>query len=221
MNNSVIIKSNKYGIAVILDSEVSYEEILTDIAVKFRESAKFFKDAKMALSFEGRTLTDAQEKEILNVITENSNLQIMCIIDNDGIREQHFKKALEERTCEVSSSGGQFYKGTLRSGQVLESEDSMIVLGDVNPGAKVVSNGNVVVLGALKGTVYAGESGNPSSFVVALEMNPMQIKIGDVMARCPDTPQKLQNPEPKIAFVEEGNIYIEPINKNVINDIKF
>lgn len=221
MNNSVIIKSNKYGIAVILDSEVPYEALLSEIAGKFKESAKFFKDARMALSFEGRQLTDEQEKEILNVISENSSIQIICIIDDGGVREQNFKKALEERTCEVSTGGGQFYKGTLRSGQVLESDESMIVLGDVNPGAKVVSNGNVVVLGALKGTVHAGGTGNPSSFVVALEMNPMQIRIGDIIARCPDAPQKIQNPEPKIAFVEEGNIYIESITKDVINEIRF
>lgn len=61
-----------------------------------------------------------------------------------------------------------FIKGTLRSGQVLESETSIIILGDVNPGATVVSKGNVVVLGALKGTIHAGATGNEASFVAAL-----------------------------------------------------
>ena len=158
----------------------------------------------------------------------------MCVIDNDSQREENFKKALEEQekaeklavaTSSITSNAGQFYRGTLRSGQVIESDSSIVILGDVNPGAKVVSSGNVVVLGALKGTVYAGVTGNESSFVVALEMSPMQIRIGDIIARCSDTQVKSKNkkvkPETKIAFVENDNIYIETLNKEVLNDIRF
>ena len=49
-----------------------------------------------------------------------------------------------------------FYKGTLRSGQVFESDGSVVVLGDVNPGGKVVAKGSVIVLGSLKGNIFAG-----------------------------------------------------------------
>ena len=58
-----------------------------------------------------------------------------------------------------------------------------MVLGDVNPGGKVVAKGSVIVLGSLKGNIFAGVDGNENAFVVALEMNPMQIKIADVIAR--------------------------------------
>ena len=117
---------------------------------------------------------------------------------------------------------GRFYKGTLRSGQVLESETSIIILGDVNPGARVISKGNVIVLGTLKGNIYVGAAGNENAFVAALSMEPMQIRIGDVIARCSDNgPVKKKKTEdkPKIAYVEDGNIYIEPITKEVLNDI--
>lgn len=221
MNNSVVIKSNKYGIVVLLDNNLPYNELLKDIAEKFRESSNFFKNAKMAISFEGRKLTDEQQRQILDIITENSTLKIICIIDQDEIKEQYFKKTLDEKLNEISSHDGQFYKGTLRSGQVLESETSIIVLGDVNPGAKVISKGNVIVLGSLKGTVYAGGAGNSSSFVVALAMNPMQIRIGDIIARSSDSPQKDSKQEAKIAFVEDENIYVEPLTKDVLNDIRF
>lgn len=217
--NSVVIKSNKYGIVVRLDAEVPYEELLVDIAKKFRESEKFFKDAKMVLSFEGRELTEDEERDILDVISENSKIHIVCIIDKDEQREQEFKKSLEDKLNELSSRDGQFYKGTLRSGQVLEAETSLVILGDVNPGAKVISKGNVIILGALKGNVYAGAAGNECAFVAALEMNPVQIRIGDVIARSSDSSKKKFNSEPKISFVENGNIYIEPITKSVLNDI--
>lgn len=218
-NNSVVIKSNKYGIVVRLDETTPYDKLLEEIAKKFKESEKFFKDAKMVLSFEGRKLTEEEEQDILDVISENSKIHIVCIIDEDEAREQKFKKTLEDRLNEINSRDGQFYKGTLRSGQVLEAETSLVILGDVNPGAKVISKGNVIILGALKGNVYAGATGSTSSFVVALEMNPVQIRIGDVIARSSDETRKNVDNEPKISYVEDGNIYIEPITKSVLNDI--
>lgn len=95
-------------------------------------------------------------------------------------------KKLNEQLEELNARDGRFYKGTLRSGQLLEADTSIVILGDVNPGANVISKGNVVVLGTLKGTVYAGGAGNENSFVAALCMNPVQIRIGDVIARSPD-----------------------------------
>lgn len=222
MKNPVIIKGNKYGITVILDQNLPFEELKEAVAAKFRESAKFFGNAQMAASFEGRKLSDKEEREILDVISENSDFRIICIIDPDAEKEELFKKSLNARLNELSAQNGQFYKGTLRSGQVLEAENSVVVLGDVNPGAKVISSGNVIVLGALKGIVYAGAAGNESAFVAALEMNPMQIRIADIIGRSKDTntnaktkTRKVEK-EAKIAFVDEGYIYMEPLNRNAI-----
>ena len=187
MDNSVIIKGNKHGIVVVMDEGIPFAELKEALAEKFRSASKFFDKANMAVTFEGRKLTPEEEKEVLNIIAENSSLNIICVIDNDKLRDDYYKKAVEDKLEELSSHTGQFYKGTLRSGQVLESESSIIILGDVNPGARVISKGNVVVLGCLKGLVFAGAGGNHDSFVVALEMSPMQIRIGDVIARSNET----------------------------------
>ena len=64
MKNSVIIKGNKYGITVILDKDLPFEELKEAVAAKFRESTKFFGDAQMAASFEGRKLSEKEEREI-------------------------------------------------------------------------------------------------------------------------------------------------------------
>ncbi len=219
MDNPVIIKGNKYGIIVVLDDELSFSELKLKIRQKFKESSKFFDKAEMAISFEGRELTNEEQREIMNIIGEVSDLQILCIVDRDKETEDLFKKSLDEKLMELSNTTGQFYKGNLRSGQVLESETSIIVIGDVNPGASIVSKGNIVVLGTLRGTVIAGAAGNPNSFIVALDMMPGQIRIADTIARSPDKPVKEESKEPKIAFLEDGNIYIEPLSKESINDI--
>lgn len=220
VNNSVIIKGNKYGIIVVMDPKLDYEELKAIIKEKFTESNKFFENAKMAIQFEGRDLTSEQQKEILDIISENTTMQIVCVIDNDEKMENLFKKTLDQKLMELENNTGQFYKGILRSGASLEFETSAIILGDVNYGARVVSKGNIIVLGSLRGNAFAGASGNTNSFVMALDMRPTQIRIADTIARAPDNPVKEEKREPKIAFLEEGSIYIEPLTKNILNDIK-
>jgi len=220
MNNSVIIKGNKYGIVVVLSPDIPFEEIKQLVKTKFQESSKFFENAKMAISFEGRKLTNDEQREILDIIHENTDMHIICVIENDPEVEEKFRKPLEQKLMELSSNTGQFYKGILRSGASLEFETSVVIIGDVNHGARVVSKGNIIVLGALKGTAYAGATGNTNSFVLALDMNPTQIRIADVIARAPDKPVKNEVKEAKIAFLEDGNIYIEPLSKNILQDIR-
>lgn len=219
MNNSVIIKGNKYGIVVVLSPDMPFDELKQLVAEKFKESSKFFENAKMAVSFEGRKLTNEEQKEILDIIYQNTDMHIVCVIENDPEVEETFRKTLDQKLMELSNNTGQFYKGILRSGASLEFETSVIIIGDVNHGARVVSKGNIIILGALKGTAFAGATGNTNAFVVALDMSPTQIRIADTIARSPDKPVKEEIKEAKIAFLEDGNIYIEPLNKNILHDI--
>ena len=76
--NTVIIKSNKYGLIVILDDKIPFDELLLDLADKFKESANFFKNAKMAVSFRGRVMTKPQEKMVVDTIVNNSGIHILC-----------------------------------------------------------------------------------------------------------------------------------------------
>lgn len=220
VDNSVIIKGNNYGIIVVLDPELSFDELKEKVANKFRESSKFFKDAQLAISFEGRELTNEEQRDILDIIGQNTDMHIVCVIDNDPKKEDIFKKTLEQKLMELDNNTGQFYKGILRSGTSLEFETSVVIIGDVNNGARVVSKGNIIVLGSLKGTAFAGACGNTNSFVIALDMRPTQIRIADIIARSPDKPIKEEVKEPKIAFLEDGNIYIETLTKNILNDIR-
>ncbi len=214
MNHPVIIKGTKSGIIVHLKEELPFEELKEKVCEKFKSSSDFLGDAQIALSFEGRKLDDDEQLELVDCITENSNLEIVCVIDDNAEREAYFSRTLEEKLMAMNTNTGQFYKGTLRSGQVIEFDTSVVILGDVNAGAQIVSTGNVIVLGKL----YAGASGRDNSFVVALQMNPTQIRIGDVIARSPDEKQKTKV-ETKIAFSQNGNIYIEPLDRDVLNDI--
>lgn len=236
MDNAVVIKGSKNGITVFLDKDMPFDELLKNVSDKFKNASKFFNNANMAIAFNGRTLLPDEEKKILDIISDVSELNIVCVLDENGdmdrICEEAVKKALDsvEKPIEKEEIKSQpqcmFYKGTLRSGQVFEADGSVVILGDVNPGGKVIAKGNVIVLGNLKGNIFAGVDGNENAFVVALEMNPMQIKIGDIIARCSDAGAKIAKSknkakvlEPKIAYVYDQNIYIEDLEQNALDDI--
>lgn len=256
MKNPVLIKGNKYGISLALSSELEFSELLSLIEQKFKESARFF-DTKqqIAISFEGRILSNEEIQSILQIIKESCDLDIAYIIDNSEETIEQFQNAIaiclqeqqkqqeqevvEEPKQEVSPQvqeitdsfmqncdDGRFYKGTIRSGQAIHSDASIIVVGDVNPGASIIAKGNIIVLGCLKGTAHAGCDGNMKSFVAALDMLPMQIRIGNVIARSPDTNRTKKglfrrepDAEAKIAYVEGENIYIEPISRTVLSEV--
>ena len=142
MKQKVIIKSNKYGLIVHMDPDAEYTEILKELREKFTESARFFKDATMAVTFEGRILTKPQEEEVIGLITDVAHIHIVCIFDANENTERLYKKVVEDSLNSLTRKEGQFYKGTLRQRQVLETEQSIIILGDVEFGATVVSKGN-------------------------------------------------------------------------------
>ena len=252
MDHSILLKGNKYGIVVVLDESMDFGKLLEKVGEKFKESKKFFDTkSKLAISFEGRTLSNNEIKSLLDVISENCDIQISYVIDSNKDVEEYFQKNIlrqethwkeiaEELQKETKAPettipeevtnqehlnnglNGMFYKGTLRSGQSIESATSLIILGDVNLGAEVQAAGNIVILGCLKGTAFAGCHGNINAFVMALNMEPMQIRIANYIARSSDQDRNKKTKEPKeakIAFVENENIYIEPVSKDVLNDI--
>lgn len=249
MSNTVMIKGNKSGIVLVLDKNVSFADLKKDIATKFQESSKFLGKTEMAIRFDGRELTTNEQQTVIEIIEKNSELHIACVIDNNQEQEEEFKKGLEKKKSleerlssleNMQSNSGQFYKGNLRSGQSLEMETSVVLIGDVNAGATVVSKGNIIIIGNLRGKAFAGAGGDKNTFVLALGMEPVQIRIADFIARAPDKTEKnstsgrtglfgrkkekrkqeyTQLLETKIAFVEGEQIYIEPLSKDVLNEI--
>ncbi|MDE7299048.1 MAG: septum site-determining protein MinC [Lachnospiraceae bacterium] len=238
MDNPVIIKGNNHGITVILDPAIEYAKLREYVADKFRDSSKFLGAAPVVLGFEGRALLPEQEKELLGIITESCELRIVCLVDNDAERRQQHERTLNEKLLDLSGASGTFYKGNLRSGQALTFETSVIILGDIHPGASVTSTGNIVVLGSLQGQAFAGAGGNEKAFVFAIDMAPVMIRIADYLARSADSGRPAENSrffgkqekeDPKkaeesrkmqIAFLEDGQICLEPLNKRVWNDIR-
>jgi len=95
MDNSVIIKGLNNGIIVVLDPAIEFDLLKEKVTKKFRDSSKFLGNAQVALSFEGRELTKDQQMELLQIISEQSELKIVCLVVNDPEKEALFSSLLK------------------------------------------------------------------------------------------------------------------------------
>ena len=220
MKQSVIIKSFPNGITLLMREDASMEEILQELTVKFTEARNFFGSSTMALSMEGRKMTEAEEILILDTIRVNSNVRIACIVGHDDDTNKNFIKALQHMDKKLSGTEeGQFYKGTLKNREVIETENSIVVLGDVYPGSAVFSAGNIIILGGLYGEAYAGGDGREDAYIVALEMEPERLKIGDFKYKTNAKQLKWgihPKVQPKIAHLKGGKIVFDPLTKELL-----
>ena len=221
MKDAVVIKSYQNGILIQMNPECTFDEILSEITTKFTEGRNFFGKAKMALSMDGKILNDAEQLKIIEAIKDSSDIQIICVVGQDTATEQLFIKALDQvdRHFSKEDTAGQFYKGTLKDNQVIETESSIVILGDVYPGSAVISAHNIIVLGGLYGEAYAGGNGDDSHYVVALEMAPERLKIGDFKYKS-SKPAKWsikQKIAPQIAFVKNDKVVLESLTKELLS----
>ncbi len=240
MEHHVIIKGNRYGIVLVMDPDIDFEDLLIEIGVRFDDSARFFNmNSQLAITFEGRHLSTEEIERVLALIRKRTTLRIPYVIDQNPAEEEQFLKVIEanggfpdkEQSGEASPeetkvicgdrADGQFYHGTLRSGQSVESSGSIVVVGDVNPGATVQAGGSIMILGSLKGTAIAGTKGDDKAFVMALSMDPIQIQINTCIARSGDKQKgkKSKKEVPQIAYIDDGGIYIEEFSRNIAEEL--
>ena len=221
MKETVIIKSFPNGIALRLDPDLPFGELLEEVRYKFSQARNFFGNVSMVLSIEGRDVSGPEEIRILETIQESSDLRIICIVSRDEAANKSYIRALAHTEKKLADeSEGQFFRGDLKNGDVLETDNSIVVLGNIYPGCAVISAKNVIILGGLYGEAYAGGNGREGAFIAALEMTPERIKIGDFKYK-PGTKQpkwKIRTKaQPKIAYVKNDRIVFEALTKDLLD----
>ena len=114
------------------------------------------------------------------------------------------KKAFDKK---IAVSETKFHRGSLRSGQRMESEGSLVIIGDVNSGAEVMASDNIIVLGALRGLAHAGAKGNKQAIIAAGLIDTVQIRIANIVKEI----DRDEEPMHKQAYVSvvDDNIVIE------------
>lgn len=104
-----------------------------------------------------------------------------------------------------------YLRQTVRSGQMVRHDGTVLIAGDVNPGAEVVATGDIIVFGNLRGLAHAGAAGDGEAQIIAVNLRPTQIRIAGFMARSPDQGAPPLSKHPEVARVQDGEIHITPL----------
>lgn len=218
-----LIELMESQLACISTSSAKTLESATSIDIKVSE----FTNEISAPSFD-KGDEDAPQKEVVaaldNIFGEEKPKDENAIKEihrDDEFEEPEPNEDEEEHIKELRAEPEKlptlYIRRTIRSGQSISSDGNIVIIGDVNPGAEIIAKGDVTVWGILAGIVHAGSDGNSFARIRALKLNPVQIRIGDVFARRPDTVnlpfiQKTSEYTPEEAFTHKGSIIIKKIH---------
>lgn len=201
MHDVISLKGTRGGILVSFNEEEEFDIILQQFSEKVQENRTFFKGSQVSLDLGWREAEEDDIKKIISMFAENEmslqgiisssaatrkiaeSFDIKVIIGRLGLAGHHgskriVKKKAEEIKTKVTSET-HLIKKTLRSGQKIDFDGNVVVIGDVNPGAEVVAKGDVIVWGVLRGAVHAGSGGAQDAKIIAKELQPVQLRIAD------------------------------------------
>ena len=178
MRSTIIsINLRKDEIVIKLSENATQEQIVEGLKKKLTDLKKLYKDEKTPIKVTGKILKNKEIDEIQDLI--KSKIDVEIEFDSPkGLGLSNIKRTFEK---EIAISETKFHRGSLRSGQRLETEGSLVILGDVNSGAEVIASDNIVVLGALRGLAHAGAKGNKQAIIAAGLFDAVQVRIANVV----------------------------------------
>lgn len=216
------IKGIHDGLLVTL-SEGPWEASREILLEKIESEQTFFKGARIALDLGSAELHAADLGQLRDKLSdyevtlwavistsETTSKTAQMLGMETALRKPQNRKPLENPEKQgFEGESAVFIRRTLRAGYRIETRNPVIVLGDVNPGAEIISAGSVIVWGKCFGSVFAGIEGNQQAVICALELRPTQLRISDMIA---SPAQKKGKPSPEMASIHDNNIVIESWN---------
>lgn len=228
-NLQVRIKTEKGNLYIYLPSEIKKEgsiisyawsEIIQQIQQRLSgDSRSWDPNTPVRILTNDRLLDTTQIQELADILlqanlrlkrfyTKRRQTAVAVVTCGFSVEQQTAHQALmAETTTNLLVADPMYVQMTLRSGTEIRHDGSVIVMGDMNPGSVVIADGDILVWGKLRGIVHAGAGGNAGSIVMAIQMQPSQIRIADFVARGPSNVPAQFFPE--VAYVTpQGKISI-------------
>ena len=195
--NSISINLRKDEIVIKLNEEATQTEIVENLRRKLPELKKLYKGAKTPIKVTGKILKNKEIDEIQELIKNKIDVEIEFDMPKT-LGLSSIRKTFER---EIAVSETKFHRGSLRSGQKLEAEGSLVILGEV------MASDNIVVLGALRGLAHAGAKGNKQAIIAAGLFDAVQVRIANIVKEI----DRDEEPMHKQAYISvlEDKIIIE------------
>jgi septum site-determining protein MinC len=200
-------------------ADASWDEQRNALMVQINERSAFFQGARLAMDVGTQVLRVNDLVDLRDWLSER-NITLWAVISESPTSEQtaqllglatRISKPRPEEARHgseaVSNDTALFVSKTVRSGTRIEYPGTIVIFGDVNPGAEIVAEGNVIVWGRVRGVIHAGVKGDRSAFICALDLSANQLRIADESSAMLK-PQK--DPKPEIASINgEGKLHAE------------
>lgn len=203
MNNCVSINLKKDQIVIKISEDAEQKQIIASLSKKLPDLKKLYKEDKTPIMIVGKILKNKEIDEIQELIKEKIDVDI----EFDMPKELGLSSITRTFKRQIDVSETTFHKGSLRSGQRLEAEGSLVILGDVNSGAEVVASDNIVVLGHLRGLAHAGAKGNKRAIIAAGRLDAVQIRISNIVKEIDRDEEPVHTQA--YVYVEDDKIIIE------------
>lgn len=203
MKSCVSINLRKDKIVIKIAENAEQKHIMWSLNKKLPDLKKLYKDDKTPIKIIGKVLKNKEIDEIQKLIKDNIDVDV----DFDMPRSLGLSSIIRTFNQQIAVSETKFHRGSLRSGQKLETEGSIVVLGDVNSGAEVIASDNIVVLGNLRGLAHAGAKGNKEAIIAAGNLDTVQIRISNIVKEIlrDEEPMHLQ----AYVYVKDDKIIID------------
>ena len=193
MSNCVSINLKKNEIIIKIAENAEQKDVVSSLRKKLTELKKLYQDEKTPIRVVGKVLKNKEIDEIQDLIKEKIDVDI----DFDMPKSLGLSSITRTFKREVDISETKFHRGSLRSGQRLETEGSVVIIGDVNSGAEVIASDNIVILGTLRGLAHAGAKGNKTAIIAAGKLDTVQLRISNIVKEI----NRDEEPVHKLAYV--------------------
>lgn len=201
--NCISINLKKEEILIKIDDNANQENIIQELTTKLIDLKKLYQDEQTPIRVTGKVLKNKELEEIKEIIKNEIDVEIRFDTPTTlGLHSitRSYKK-------DVGTSETTFHKGSLRSGQKLEVEGSIVIIGDVNSGAEVIAADNIVVVGTLRGLAHAGAKGNKEAIIAASTLDAVQLRISNIVREIDRDEEEFK--EHSYIYVSEDKIVIE------------
>ncbi|CDB32645.1 probable septum site-determining protein MinC [Clostridium sp. CAG:575] len=198
MKNCVSINLKTDKIVIKIAENAEQKEIIQVLRKKLPELKKMYQDEKTPINVVGKVLKNKEIDEIQELIQKN----IDVTVDFDMPKTLGLSSITRTFKQEVAISETKFHRGSLRSGQRLETEGSIVIIGDVNSGAEVIASDNIVVLGNLRGLAHAGAKGNKNAIIAAGVLDAVQIRISNVVKEI-DRDEEIMHKQAYVSIIDD------------------
>ena len=179
MKSCITINLKKDNIVIKINEDFSQEDIMYSLRKKIPELKKLYQSEKTPIVITGKVLKNREIDEIQELIKKHLDVKI------------------------------KFDRGSVRSGQKVEFEGSLVILGDVNDGAEVIAGENIIVLGDLRGLAHAGAKGNKEAIIAASSIEAPQLRISNIIKER-EREEILESTQKTYAYVDaDGKMELE------------